>query len=267
VAHVIRKTRSSSKGISLTLFALLLVAASSWQPARAQSAEDFEALKLEVEALRQGQAAMQGDVAAIRKMLERALRPAQAQSFEPSDIAVAGSPFMGEASAPVVLVEFSDYQCPFCLRHFKTVMPKLKKDFVETGKLKYVLREFPIESIHPKAFKASEAALCAGDQGQYWGMHDRIFEDQRRVELDDLVAHGEDVGLDMGAFRDCLDGGKYAQKVRDDIQEGAKAGIRGTPSFFIGLADPKDPTKIRATKFIRGAQLKQAIDQLLKQSS
>jgi protein-disulfide isomerase len=150
-------------------------------------------------------------------------------------------------------------------------MPLITKDYVETGKLKYVMREFPIESIHPKAFKASEAALCAGDQGQYWGMHDKIFEDQKRVELDDLIAHGEDLDLDMTQFRDCLDGDKYAQKVRDDLQEGSGAGVSGTPSFFIGLADPEDPSKIRATKFIAGAQpypvFKQVIDELLKGSS
>lgn len=242
-----------------------------WQPARAQTAEDFEALKLQIEALRQGQAAIQKDVEAVRKLLEGALRPAQAGNFEPGDITVAGSPFLGEDSAPVVLVEFSDYQCPFCARHFQTVLPRIKKDYVDTGKLKYVMREFPIESIHPKALKASEAALCAGDQGQYWAMHDRIFEDQKRVGPEDLMAHAEALDLDMTGFGECFDGNKYAQKVQDDLQDGARAGVRGTPSFFVGIAEPEAPTKIRATKFISGAQpyeaFKEAIDELLQKAS
>jgi protein-disulfide isomerase len=264
------KTRAA-RSILVPLLAFFLFGFVAWQPAHAQSAEDLEALKLEIEALRQGQAAIQKDVEAIRKILEGAVRPAQARAFEPGDITVADSPFLGKASAPVVIVEFSDFQCPFCSRHFKIVMPQLKKNYVETGKLKYVMREFPIESIHSKAFKASEAALCAGDQDQYWAMHDRIFEDQRRVAPEDLMAHAEALDLDMSTFRDCFDSNKYAQKVRDDIQEGTRAGVTGTPSFFVGLADPNDPTKIRATEFIRGAQpyavFKRAIDELLKQSS
>jgi predicted DsbA family dithiol-disulfide isomerase len=102
-------------------------------------------------------------------------------------------------------------------------------------------------------------------------MHDRIFEDQKRVDPEDLMAHAEALDLDMPDFRECFDGNKYAQKVRDDLQEGARAGVRGTPSFFAGVADPEDPTKIRATKLIRGAQpyeaFKQAIDELLQESS
>lgn len=265
-----RKTGPAAT-VLFSVFTYFLFGLVVWQPAHAQTAEDLDALKLQIEALRQNQAAIQKDVTAIRNLLEDVLRPAQAGAFEPGDITVEGSPFMGEATAPVVLVEFSDYQCPFCSRHFQTVMPQIKKDYVETGKLKYVMREFPIESIHSKAFKASEAALCAGDQGQYWAMHDRIFEDQRRVDPEDLMAHADALDLEIEGFRDCLDSSAYAQKIRDDLQEGARAGVTGTPSFFVGLADPDDPTKIRASKFIRGAQpyeaFKQAIDELLQQPS
>ena len=127
--------------------------------------------------------------------------------------------------------------------------------------------DFPLESIHPKALKAHEASNCAKDQEKYWEMHDKIFEDTRAISPDDLVKNAEAVGLDAAAFKECLDGGKYTAEIRDDISQGQKAGMRGTPSFFIGLTDPKDTTKIKATKFIRGAQafsgFKPAIDELL----
>jgi len=127
--------------------------------------------------------------------------------------------------------------------------------------------DFPLESIHPKALKAHEASICAKDQGKYWEMHDKIFENTKAISSDDLVKNAEAIGLDMTAFKECLDGGKYTAEIRDDISQGQKAGMRGTPSFFLGLTDPKDPTKIKVTKFIRGAQafsgFKPSIDELL----
>ena len=134
-----------------------------------------------------------------------------------------------------------------------------------------MLREFPIESIHPRAFKAAEAALCAGDQDRYWDMSALFFRNQKRLRPEDLVRHAETLGLDRAGFRDCLDGGMYTQRVRDDLRDGTAAGVRGTPSFFLGLTDPDDPSKIKATKFLRGAQpypaFKQAIDALIAQGA
>lgn len=127
--------------------------------------------------------------------------------------------------------------------------------------------DFPLESIHPKSFKAHEASNCAKDQGKYWEMHDKIFENTKAISPDDLVKNAEAVGLDASVFKECLDGGKYTAEIRDDISQGQKAGMRGTPSFFLGLTDPKDTTKFKATKFIRGAQafsgFKPVIDELL----
>lgn len=251
-----------------------LIALASVQPGWAQSTDDFEALKEEIETLKEGQAQMQKDLAAIRKILEDAIeRRAQARAqaqpkpFEPTELTIGASAVLGEATAPVTLIEYSDYQCPYCQRHFSNVMPDLVKDYVETGKLRYVMREFPIESIHPQAMKASVAALCAKDQGRYWEMHDLIFGNQRQVSADDLKAHGKTLGLDSASFDDCLESDKYIEQIRNDLQEGQKLGVRGTPSFVIGTTDPQDPDKVTATKFIRGAQpltaFKQAIDELL----
>ena len=253
---------------------VLAVAALASGPAIAQGIEGIESLRSEIEALKQGQADMRKDLEEIKKLLRRqpsASTRRQDRAFEPLELSIADAPFKGEADAPVTLVEFSDYQCPFCRRHFQAVMPRIVKDYVETGKVKYVMREFPIRSLHPDAPKASEAALCAGEQGGYWGMHDLIFESPRQVRTEDLEARAEKLALDVAAFSDCLATGKYEERVRADIADGSKAGVRGTPSFFLGMTDPNDTSKIKATKFIRGAQgydnFKQAIDELLNQPS
>ncbi len=256
----------------LALAALMLLGI---RPGLAQSSQETDALRAQIETLKAGQAEIQKDLAEIKKLLLERPRQSrsqrQARSFTPLDLSVDGAPFKGQADAPVTLVEFTDYQCPFCRRHFNTVLPQLVTEYIETGKIKYVLREFPIVSLHPKAPKASEAALCAGEQGQYWGMHDLMFQNPKQLAVPDLKQGAETLGLDAAAFVDCLDGGSYTETVRTDIAEGAKAGVRGTPSFFLGQTDPANPGKIKATKFIRGAQgyaaFKKAIDELLMPSS
>ncbi len=146
-------------------------------------------------------------------------------------------------------------------------MPQIERDYIKTGKLKYVFSDFPIESIHSKAFKAHEAANCAGDQGKYWEMHSQLFAKQRALDLKNLSGYAEDLGLDMTTFGECLKGGKHTAEIRKDMAEGAKAGIRGTPSFLIGYTEADG--KLKALQIIRGAQpysrFKQTIESLLTQ--
>ena len=241
-------------------------------PALAQSADEIQALKDEIEFLKQGQADIQKSLEDIKVLLEPLnRRRTQAQKFEPKDVDLAGAANRGSAEAPVTLVEFTDYQCPFCRRHFQTTMPRILKDYVETGKVRYVLKEFPIPSLHPGAPKAAEGALCAGDQEAYWEMHDLIFQNPKAVSPDQLKDKATDLALDVAAFSDCLDSSKYKKRVRTDQLAGRELGVRGTPSFVLGRTDPNNPDKITATKFIRGAQgyaaFKKAIDELLNQGS
>ncbi len=241
----------------------------------AQSGTEVEALRTEIEALKAGQAAMRKDLSEIKQILLRATsgsanRGRAQAAFKPLDLTIAGSPTLGKPEAAVVLVEFTDYQCPFCRRHSAQTKPRLIKDYVETGKLKYVLREFPLAQIHPQAPKASEAALCAGDQGKYWDINQVLFANQRKLAVPELKTYAKDLGLDMARFDECLDGAKYAKRVARDLADGANAGVRGTPSFFLGVSDPNDPDKFRATRMLSGAQpygaFKQAIDQLIAES-
>ena len=231
-------------------------------PVSAQTAD----LGAEIEALKKGQAAIQKDVAEIKKMLV-AMQPAKPKPFAPLDISLKGAPFQGSADAKVAVVEFTDYQCPFCKRHKTGTLPALTKEYIDTGKIKYIMRQFPLKSIHKQAAKASAAALCAGDQGKYWEVSDKIFANQRKIADADLLGYAEESGVDKTQFTECVESDKYAAQVDKDVAEGMKGGVRGTPSFFLGLTDPNDDTKFRATQFLRGAQpfaaFKRVIDKLL----
>ena len=151
-----------------------------------------------------------------------------------------GFPYRGNPDAPVTMVEFSDYQCPFCLRHMQQTSPLLDKNYVATGKVKHVFRDFPIESIHPQAPKAAEAARCAGAQGAefYWAMHDRLFNGQAQwANQPDAIAtfksYAAALKLDTEKFDTCLDSGQIAAAVQADIEAGMAAGVDGTPAFRI----------------------------------
>ena len=139
-------------------------------------------------------------------------------------------PALGPASAPVTLVEFSDFQCPFCQR----VEPTLKQLRDKYGdKLRIVWKDFPLTQIHPQAFKAGEAGHCAGDQGKYWEYHDRLFANQQALQPADLKKHATDLGLDGAAFGTCLDTSKYGERVRDGVSQGTALGVNSTPTVFI----------------------------------
>ncbi len=217
--------------------------------------------------------AIKSDIAEIKRQLRAILqqlarRPPAAQAAPTiAKVSVADQPYLGRQDALVTLVEFSDYQCPFCRRFMKNTLPRLKTEYIDTGKLKYVFRDLPLDRIHPYARKASEAAHCAGDQGQYWAMHDVIFENQKAVQVENLKQYARGIGgIDAEAFDACLDGGKYADKVAKNLADGQQAGVRGTPGFFVGKTQQDGWI---TGESIRGARpygvFHQAIEKLLKQ--
>ena len=139
---------------------------------------------------------------------------------------------LGDPNAPVTIIEFSDYECPFCGRFYQNTMPQLISEYIDTGKAKLIFRDFPL-SFHKSAQKASEAAECAGDQGKYYEMHDKIFENQQSITVSDLKVYAEQIGLKVDEFNVCLDTDKHKDEVLQDFRDGQKAGVSGTPSFFI----------------------------------
>jgi len=150
---------------------------------------------------------------------------------EPTRIAVAteGRPSTGASDALVTIVEFSDFQCPFCAT-LSSTLKAIEKNYKD--QVRIVFLQFPLP-MHPNAEKAAQASLCANEQNQFWQMHDALFAEQARLGVDELRRKAAKLSLDMAAFNTCLDGNKYASAVRADIAEGVKAGVKGTPAFFV----------------------------------
>lgn len=234
--------------------------------AQQQSTAELKDLKKEIESLKTGQMEIHKELQEIKKLL--LARPAASAAEPPRDIVIntEGAPFKGAKNAKLTLIEFSDYQCPFCSRYVQETLPQIEKDYIKTGKLKYVFRDFPLESIHQNALAASQAASCAGDQGKYWEMHDRLFGNQRELKVTDMSLHAKTIGIDAAIFQQCLDSKKYESEIRQKTTEAINLGVRGTPTFFLGLTTPNDP-KVKVLTAFSGARpylnFKEAIDKLL----
>ncbi len=137
---------------------------------------------------------------------------------------------LGSFNAPVTLVEFSDFQCPYCSRHY----PTLKQIAATYGnKVRIVYKHFPLSEIHPYAIKAAEASECAGEQNKFWEFHDKVFENQQALSFESLKQWAKEIGLNATTFNTCLDSGKFTAKVQQDYQEGVAKGVQGTPATFV----------------------------------
>lgn len=235
--------------------ALLVLALAVPLPAAADDREELAAIRAELEALRESQQRTQADLSEIRKLLEGARAPREpgAPEFVSTVIELGDAPQRGSPEAPLVLVEFSDYQCPFCRRHAQQVLPELLKNYVDTGKVRYAMKQFPLVSLHPQAELAARAALCAGDQDDYWEMHDALFSWSGALSPAALETRAGELGMDAGAFAACVDEGRHADTVAADQALGQKLGVRGTPNFFLGKVDPADPQRVTLVERIPGA--------------
>lgn len=175
-------------------------------------------------------------------------------------------PVLGDKNAPVEIIEFSDYQCPFCRKFWTETFPSIKKEYIDTGKVKFVYRDFPLDSIHPAATPAAIAAECVGEKGDeaYFKMHDKIFSEGNILDSGsasgpvtktaqfgpaELKKWAKELGYDIG---NCLDSNKYRDEIQKDLRDGSSGGVQGTPAFFVN------------GKLLSGAQpfgaFKQAID-------
>jgi protein-disulfide isomerase len=226
---------------------------------------DVDALKKEIETLKARTAALERELADMRSRLGMPKPPSA-----DSPISLSGAKIRGNASAKVMLLELSDYQCPFCGRHFRETMPQIEKAYIETGKIRYAFKDFPIESLHRQAVKAHEAANCAADQDKYWQMHNRLFMNPNPLGPEELKGHAAAVGVNLGTFQQCVDSGKHVQTVQQSINDAVSFGVNGTPAFFVGVVTD-DGKALKASRFISGAhpfaRFKQEIDALLSSSN
>jgi protein-disulfide isomerase len=183
---------------------------------------------------------------------------------------LAGAPAAGSSSALVALVEYSDYECPFCIRHFTQTMPQIEEKYIKTGKVRYVFRDFPIAQNHPQAIRAHEAALCALEQGKFWDLHRLLFTAPGTHTPPALEDRAKEAGLNADAFRACVASGRHTDEVRKTASLVTSMGATGTPWFFVGVRDPKTD-KVRVLRSLGGAQPYEqfavALDAALKETA
>jgi protein-disulfide isomerase len=167
--------------------------------------------------------------------------PTPTQPSQPVRISLDDDPIRGDPNAPITIVEFSDFQCPFCARFHVQTLPALLEEYIDAGKVNLVYRDFPIQSIHPNALPAAVAAECANEQGKYWEYHDTLFEKQSgwsrldsNAALSTFSQYATDIDLEQEQFDSCLGSGKYLEEVQGDLSDGRDYDITGTPGFFIG---------------------------------
>lgn len=196
-------------------------------------------------------------------------KPVQdSQQFGPQiirNISLDDDPIRGNPNAAITIIEFSDFQCPFCAKFHQDTLPQLEQNYISTGKVNFVYRDFPIQSIHPNAIPAALASECADDQGNFWEMHDMIFENQgiwQGVEISQsgniFKQYASELGLNTKEFDSCFNSGKYLEEIRNDLDDGRAYGVTGTPGFFVGNE------KIGFTKLI-GAQPFSSFQRIIEQ--
>jgi protein-disulfide isomerase len=189
-------------------------------------------------------------VAGLKKM-EDAQKPLS--TSEQAAIERGEAPAFGPMDARVRIVEFSDFQCPYCARAADAV-ERIQRDY--GSRVRFVFREFPLSAIHPNAREAAEAALSANAQGKFWPFHDRLFRNQGALDRAGLERQAKEAGLDLDAFKSSLDQHKFASQVDSDIRLGEEVSVDGTPTMFINGVRVPDPTDYRA--------IAQRIDALLR---
>jgi len=246
----------------------LLCLALACTAACSQGNRDEQArMQKEIEELKEGQRQIQEQLKQLKgdQLLKRI---APSKSETPFDIEVdkSSAESKGNEGARVAVIEFTDFQCSYCLGFVTETFPKLDKDYVSSGKVKYFFRNLPLTPGHPNAFRAAEAAYCAAEQGKFWEAHDRFFANQNALNPNDWLPHARALGLNVFKFDDCLKSGKFDDAIKKDIEEAQSLGIEGTPAFLIGLLAPNGRS-VNVRKVILGAEpydnFKQTLDGLL----
>jgi len=192
------------------------------------------------------------------------LIPQYAAGKEPDSRSAAEVRLRGNPSAPITLIEYSDFTCGYCQKFFRETWPRLQAKYVETGKVRFLYRDFPRASQGP-GFNAASAARCAGDQGKYWPMHDRLYGG--RLDLSEFQRHAAAIGINLPIFTKCFEEGRYTDAIFKDKEEGTSLGFRGTPGFVLMLTRRSQESPLLIPGAFPFDVFEEEIDRLLKAES
>ena len=243
-------TRQFLKSIQ---FILAVVIFGSCNNALAQTA--IVDIRQEIDELKQGQEAMREDLQEIKSLLEKiAMQPTGPTPSGPVikdvEFEIGDNPIKGNSAVGVILVEFTDYQCPFCGRFVRETFSLIRERYIDKGAIRYAVVDLPL-AMHPDAERAAQASHCAEEQGKFWEIHEQMMS--RQDSLTDLSSFAASLNLDVQKFDDCVSTGKYVDAVRKDMALTQKLGINGVPGFIIGRVESNNPMKIKGIAMIQGA--------------
>jgi protein-disulfide isomerase len=206
--------------------------------AKDQPQGDLAALRTDVRALQAEQQQIIARLDELKQILQGNGQPPPVSS-----LSVRGEMFRGDSGARVAIIEYADFECPYCSEYERKTFPQLLTDYIETGKVKYFYRDLPLPG-HARAMPAAHAARCAGEQGKYWEMHDSLFAKQNALSGPALLDRAQTLGLDTARFTECQASAKYTADIQKNITEAQKMGIDGTPTFFLGVVGPSGDVTI-----------------------
>ena len=220
-----------------------------------ESASDIRTF---LEELQKNQQEMRLELQEIKSLLSRLPLPtlptlptnAMQPNIKDLEFEIGGNPVMGNGDTKIIMVEFTDYECPFCSRYVRETFPQIINEYVDRGVLRYAVVDQPLP-MHLKAEKAAQAAHCASDQGTFWDIHKLMME--RQDSLDDLSFYAKSLNMNIAEFDECLKTDKYKEKVNNNMALARKLGITGVPGFIIGLVDAQNPGRIKGISSVRGA--------------
>lgn len=216
----------------MSLLLLLLAAEVGAQTGPANKPQTSDDMKTLVEQQRQILSSLND----IKLLLAAAVRPTPQPPQPSSTLSIRDEASRGDSTARIAIIEYADFECPYCGQYEHDIYPQISKDYIQTGKVKYFFRDLPLP-MHPHAMIAARAAHCAGEQGKYWEMHDSLFAKQNVIRDVDMPGRAKELGLDSAKFSECLSSDRYTDEINKSAAEAQKLGIGGTPTFFIGKID------------------------------
>jgi len=249
--HTFEKMRDSMNLFQRLFRVAILIFLGAGCIAAAQTAD----IRQEIDELIQGQRVIQKELEEIKALLKKiAEQPAKPSPSGPVikdvEFEIGNNPVMGNTSAKFILIEFTDYECPFCSRYARETFPKIMSQYIDKGAIQYAVVDLPLP-MHSNAVKAAEASHCAEEQGKFWEIHELLMSKQE--SLNDLSSFAVSLNLDVQKFDECVNLGKYADAVNRDIALAQKLGVNAVPGFIIGRVDPSNPGKVTGISMIQGA--------------